>query len=406
MELWLATKLLFSKKTITQTNTLVALAGLMIGVACLVVAMAVMSGFERTLRETVVDVAGHMQVYRQVPGNPDWGEVESRIFKMDPRIKESLPFVFLEAVMAHRGETLGVTLQGVAADRWQSVLNFSGRLLKGRLDISPQDPPTALIGKVLSERMHLNVGDRFRVVVPVADSLDPNRFGRRLGEFQVSGVLDYGKHEWNERFMIVNLVAAQEMAQIKKDRVNGLIFRLDDSEGAREVAINVSSQLGFGYSVRDWREFDANLFEASAGEKVVIFFVVFIIVLVAAFSVASSFYINMFQRYPDIAILKTLGVTRRSLIKIYGWQGLLMGIVGSTFGYVLGLTLCFLFVWGQRTFHLLPGSVYRLSEIEVQIRWVDTVAILGSTLVISVLASIFPARRGSRLNPVEGLHYD
>lgn len=407
MELWLALRLLFSKQSFGQTNAKVALSGLVIGVACLVVAMAVMSGFERTLKQTVVDVAGDLQVHRTVPGNPNWDDIEKRIFEMDTRLKESLRFVFLEAVLAHKGQTVSVIIEGLEEEKFKKVLNFSSRVLAGELDFANSgEVPRAFIGKVLSERLGLKVGDRFRVVIPIADTLDPHRFGRRLGEFEVGAVLDFGKYEWNERFMLAGLSAAQGLAQIEPDRINGLIFKTDNSDHARDVYFNLSTQLGFGYSVRDWQEYDQNLFQATQGERVVIFFVVFIIMIVAAFSVASNFYVNIYQRFPDIAILKTVGLKSKSLVKIYGFQGLLMGIMGSVLGYVLGLILCYLFIWGQKAFKLLPGSVYRLSEIQLKFSWQDTLAIVASTLLICLLASIFPAYRGAKLTPVEGLRYE
>lgn len=406
MELWLALRLLFSKKTLGQTNAKVALAGIVVGVACLVVAMAVMTGYVDTLRDTVVDVAGHLQVVRSMPGNPDWDEVETNIYKMDKRLKESMRFAYLQGVIAHKGRTIGITIQGLEEKKWQRVLNFSNRILAGNLDLGNKQSPKALIGKVLAQRMDLKVGDKLKVVVPIADSLDPNRFGRRVGEFEVGAILDFGKYEWNERFVMTGLTAAQELVQIGGDRVNGLIFRTTNSDVTRDVYFNLSAQLNFGYTVRDWQEYDQNLFQATQGERVVIFFVIFIILIVAAFSVASSFYINVFQAYPDIAILKTVGLKSNSLVKIYGLQGIFIGIMGTSAGYVLGLILCWGFIWGQKTFGLLPGSIYRLSEIHLQFGWVDTLAILGSTLLICLLASIFPAYQGAQLSPVEGLRYE
>ncbi len=406
MELWLAFRLLFCKKTFGQTNILVALVGLIIGVACLVVAMAVMSGFEATLRKSVVDVAGHLQVIRTGPGTPQWDDLEKKIYEMDSQIQASLKFIFLEAVLAHKGETLGVSLEGVDSKKWREVLDFSKRVVSGSLNLVSEDEiPKALIGEGLATRMGLSVGDVFRVVVPIADALDPHHFGRHLGQFRVGGILDYGKFEWNERFMIIDLAAAQNLAKIG-DRINGLIFRIKDLDHTNDVYFNLMSRLGSGFVVRTWRDANENLFQASQGEKVVIFFVVFIIMLVAAFSVASSFYVNVFQRYPDLAIFKTVGIKPSSLVKVYGYQGLFLGFVGVVFGYLLGLTLCFLFVWGQRVFHLMPGSVYKLNEIQVDIKLLDTVAIISSTLLICLLASIFPARRGAALNPVEGLRYE
>ncbi len=314
-------------------------------------------------------------------------------------------FVFIEAVVAHQGKISGILIQGVDTERVNQVLNFKGRVVEGSEDLtnSNHNPvPLALLGKGLATKMGLKVGDHFRVVVPVADAVDPSKFQRRVGEFQVQGVLDLGKYEWNERFILSDLKAAQDLASIG-DRYSGLLLRFQNVDYARTAAFHLSGVLGAPYWVRDWRESNENLFEAVSVERPGIFFVVLIITFVAAFNVSATLFVNVVRRFKDIAILKTVGLSQKDIVKIFALQGLFLGGIGIFFGFLLGFILCGLFAFAQSRLGLVAGEVYRLDSIELNIRWIDSLAICAATLLICFVATLAPARRGGRLNPVEGL---
>lgn len=403
--LWIAFRLLFSRKTLFGGTAPLALLGIILGVAALVVSMGVVSGFESTLQEAMVDVTGHMQVVQRGRNQDTWRDLESKIKHIEPSLLASARFAFLEAVAAKSGQVIGVLIQGVDGEKINDVLNLSNRLTAGEISFHADDSSAGvLLGKGLAQKLGLSVGDTFKVVVPIADPIDPSRFTRRMGKFRINGILDLGKYDWNERFIVSDLKAVQKLSEIG-DRYLGLILKFPDANQARSISLNLSEKLGFSYWIRDWREVNENLFEAVKIERVVIFFVVLIIVIVAAFNASSTLFVNVFQRFADIAILKTLGVSSNAILKIFSLQGVLLGSVGVILGIVLGFILCLIFSWIQNVFGLIPGSVYKLDSIHFVIRFVDVFFIVLATLTICFLATLVPARRGSRLSPVEGLRY-
>lgn len=400
---WIAWRFLISRKTLFGGSTPLAILGLVLGVAALVASMAVMSGFENTLQNAMADVSGHAQVVKRSRMQDNWVELEQRIKEIDPRVQSTTRFAFIEAVMARSGKIAGVLIQGVDAERSREVLNFKHRVQEGSDSLEPiEGVPAALVGKSLARKLDLKIGDDFRVVVPIADSLDPSKFERRVGQFRLAGILDLGKHDWNERFIVADLAAAQAIASIG-DRYTGLIMKFKNIEDARPGAGKIALALGGAYWVRDWREANANLFEAVEVERPGIFIVVLVITLVAAFNVSATLFVNVVRRYKDIAILKTMGFSRRDIIRIFAFQGIFLGCIGLALGFLLGFILCLLFSWAQSQLGLIAGEVYRVDSISVNIRLVDSIAIIVATLAICFVATLAPALRGGRLNPVEGL---
>lgn len=407
LEFWLAWKMLFSRRALFGGSAPLALGGLVLGVACLFVSMAVMSGFESTLRQAMADVTGHVRVVKMGRNPDNWQELEERIRKAEPTLVSSTRFTSVEAIFASQGTISGVLIQGVDENRYAEVLNLNSRLVTGKVQLAPakgEEKALALVGRGLAEKLNLKPGDFFRVVVPIADSINPGVFRRRMAEFQVSGVLDLGKYDWNQRFIMTDLKSTQELAEIG-DKYTGLILRFNDIDGARASGFRLNYTLGRDYWIRDWRDSNENLFDAIKIERPTIFFVVFIIVMVAAFNVSSTLYVNVVQRFADISILKSLGLRSLNILKIFSLQGLLIGGVGLILGSLLGLLLCWFFAWGQTHLGLIPGSVYKIDTIHVQIRWIDFISISISTFLICFVATLAPALRGARLSPVEGLKY-
>lgn len=402
--LWIAWKLLFNKKSLIKGSVLFAFAGLVLGVASLVVSMAVMSGFESTLKQALADVTGHVQVLQRSRSQDDWHDLENRIRNLEPSLTSSTRFVFVEALMAKHGELATVVIQGLDPARMNQVLRLGRRVIDGKDTLAPaaDGTPGIFIGKGLAQKMEVGVGDSIKVVVPVANDLNQGEFKRNIGVFKINAILDLGKYDWNERFIVADLRSTQKIAEIG-DHYTGLLLRFKDIDYARQASFHLSQALGAPFWVRDWREANENLFEAVVMERVVIFFVVLIIVLVAAFNIASTLFVSVVQRYSDIAILKTVGMTERGVMRIFSLQGLLIGLWGLVLGSLLGFVLSLLFGWAENSFRLVAGSVYQIDGIQVNIRMVDLGAVWLATLLICFVATLAPARRGSKLNPVEGL---
>lgn len=384
----------------------ISLAGLTLGVACLVVSMAVVSGFERTLQRSVSDVTGHLQILRGMVGKPADNMLAEKVKAAEPDFVAATRVLWVESVAAAKGKITGVLLQGLDPSSMGDVLRLDSHLRDGDIRLGDRDGvPYALVGKGLAEKFDLKVGDSFRIVVPLMSELDPNSFRRNVGTFVVAGILNLGKYEFDERLVLTSLAAAQKIADVG-DRDSGILVRLNDHEKARAAVTKVARQLGPGFRVRDWRELNENIFEAVKIERVVIFFVILIIVLAAAFNVSSSLFISVVQRYPEIGILKAMGMSPRDLVAIFSLQGLMLGLVGCIGGFVLGGILCVAFWIGEKSFELLPGSVYKLDHIDLVIRFWDISAIFAVTLLICGLATLAPARQGAKLTAVEGLRYE
>jgi lipoprotein-releasing system permease protein len=403
---WLAYRMLLSRRSqLFSLSGINALVGLMLGVACLVVSMAVMSGFESTLQNSVADVSGHLQILIRGQNQMTKDELIGRIRKVSSDFEAATRFSYLEAVVAQAGKISGVVLQGLDPDGLKDTLGLEKRIVEGRLAIAAEaggKVSPAVIGIGMARDLKLKVGDEFRIVLPLRDEFNPNQFRRKIGAFKVSGILDLGKNEYNQRMILTSLEVTQELAEIG-NRYSGLLVRFTDAEKARGIAGQVARELGSGFLVRDWREVNQNLFEAVQIERIVIFFVILVIVVAAAFNVASTLYINVVTRYSEIGLLKAFGVSRKGVAQIFSWQGLLMGLAGLTGGLVLGLGLCGLFSWVESKYGLLPGSIYKIDRIDLSLRAMDALAISAATLLICFLATLAPALRGAALTPVEGL---
>jgi lipoprotein-releasing system permease protein len=406
---FIAWKLLFTRKFILEGSTPLSLLGLVLGVACLLVSMAVMSGFEATLKKTMTDVTGHIQVIDKAKNKPFWKDFENELKSIEPKLESATRFVYIESVLASQGQIVGILLQGLDSDRYKNIVNLEQRLVEGTNDISVYSEggakiSQAMIGKGIARRLQIKVGDKINIVVPINDSVDPSTFKRQAAEFRVSGILDLGKYEWNERLIITDIGSAQKLAAIG-ERYSGLILKLSDDRDVRGSAFRMAQKLGPQYLIRDWRDVNENLFDAVEIERIVIFFVILIIVIVAAFNISSTLYVGVVQRNSDIAILKTLGVSKKQILKIFTLQGIFLGLLGVLLGLVLGFFLCQAFMVLQNQFELIPGSVYKIDNIMIKIRLIDVFAITLATLVISFFATLAPALRSSRLSVVEGLRY-
>jgi lipoprotein-releasing system permease protein len=401
---WISLKTMRTGQKLAGITSWFAFAGLVLGVASMVVAMAVVSGFESTLKNAIIDVTGHMMVLKRGKEIESPQKFTERLKKIESDIEVAIPFAMVEAVAAHQGRLQGVIIEGVDMRTATENLGIKKRLTKGDFHF-PADGETigVVLGKGLAKNFNLDLGDIFRVVLPLSSDLNPVDFKRKMAKFKVMGIVDLGKHQYNERYIFTELKMVQDFAALG-NKYHGLIVKVHEADDARTMALRLSSELGPNYWIRDWN--DDNLFEAMKIEKKVIFFVLLLMVIVAAFNISSSLFINVVQRYADISVLKAMGATEKLIQKIFCSQGLLIGTFGTLIGFFLGLVFCGAFMFLQNTFGLMDGSVYKLDHIAPQVRWSDNIAILFATLLICLFSTLAPAWRGARLRPVQGLRYE
>ncbi|MCX7978369.1 MAG: ABC transporter permease [Bdellovibrionaceae bacterium] len=405
LSLWLAWRFLSPAKTLLVGTNFLAFLGLVLGIASLVVAMAVVSGYETTLRNAVIDVAGEVEVLQVGRNASEQKQLEDRIRALDARLRGIVPFARIEAVAARQGRVRGVLLQGMDAQSWDEVLNLDKRLVEGRLDLKPQDgEPVAWLGKGLASELGLSVGDMLSVVIPVADGSESAKLTRSLARFRVQAILDLGKHDWNTRFVMTDLSSFQRFSRIGS-RFSGFLLSYGDPDLALGISSRLEAELGFSHYVSNWFELNENLFRAVEFEKFILFMVISIILMVSAFNISSTLFVGVLQRYSDIAILKAVGMTKSKLVFIFSLQGLILGFLGYVGGGLVGWGLTQGFMWAQDHFGLLDKDVYRLDRIVVDLRFLDLLWIALFTLFVCTLATLAPALRGARMKMVEGLRY-
>lgn len=402
--LWVAMKTLRSSQKKTGIASWFSFFGLILGVASMMVAMAVISGFETTLKEAIIDVRGHLIIFKQGRSLEEPKQFEARLKAISDEVTATIPFVITEAVAAHKGRLQGVVIQGVEAGAAYNELGIRKRLIEGKFEFPrDEDGMGVVVGKGFSQNFKLKVGDVFRMVLPIANDLNPVDFKRKMGKFRVTGIVDLGKHQYNERYLITDLKIAQDFAMLG-GKYLGLMVKVKNSDQARAIGLKIGAELGPRYWVQDWEE--DNLFEAVKIEKPILFMVLLIMVIVAALNISSTLFINVVQRYADIGVMKAMGATQKWIMRIFFSQGLLIGILGNLLGFLLGLIFCGIFILLQKSFGVIDGSVYNVDSISIQIRFLDLFSIFMFTMLICFLSTLAPAWRGAELKPVEGLRYE
>ncbi len=402
---WLGLRYFGSWRQFFSLPILLSLIGMMIGVGSLVVSMAVFSGYTATLERTVQDAVGHILVFKKGSNKPE--ELLKEIEPMVDDLVAATPFVYSEAVIAGKGKIGGVVIEGVEAGSVHKVLNLKSRLIEGVADVGTGEDgiPTVLIGKGIAKKFELKPGDMLNLVVPLTNEFQANRFRPKLGKFKVAGVINYGRYDFDARYVIMELLQVQSFVELG-DRVTGFRLKIKDPSRARQLAMQIVNDHSPLFWARDWQEVNRNLFEAVKLEKAVLFFILMILVVAAAFNIANTLFMGVVQRYRDISVLKTLGAPNSMIRQIFIFQGLVVGFMGSLAGIALGLGLCQIFEWAQGHWQIIPPDVYKLDHIDLEVRFLDLLGIVGSSLFVSLIATWVPSKKGSRITPIEGLRYD
>lgn len=399
LNFWIAYRLLFSRQVLFGGSAPLSFLGLILGVAALVASMAVMSGYVETLKTAMTDITGDLQVVKHGKLAENWESFSKKLKEQDSRIESMMRFGYAQAVLARKGQVSEVLFQGVDEAEFKKVLNIEKRVKQGKLQLSADQ---IAIGTGLAKKYDVQVGEKIYLVVPLATPFGSSGFKRQSKEFVVTAIIDFGKNDWNQRLVLGDLKALQLLTEIG-DRFTGAFIKLNDRDSANDTAKNLLERLGPSYSVMTWYDVNRNIFEAVVIERAVIFLVVLLIVIVAAFNISSTLYVFIRQKYSDIAILKTLGLSPRKIRMIFLSQGLIVGAMGTVIGIVLGYDLCFGFMYLQEHYALISGSVYKIDRIFTEVRFIDLFVIGMATQLICLIATYFPAYKGSQLEVVEGL---
>ncbi len=368
--------------------TFISVLGVAIGVMTLIVVLAVMTGFDNDLRQKIVGVNPH--IYIQRPGgiaNPE--DIINRI-KDIGHIKGASPFIEGQAMLTKGNQAIGVLLRGIDKRLEPQVSNIKDYLVQGSL---PKDNDI-VIGSQLAQVLNLSLKDRITAISPV---------NREEFEFEVCGIFNSGMYEYDLNLVYISISDAKEFFETD-NRIGAIGIRCDNLFLAQKTKEAIIRRLGFGYWVRTWMEVNRNLFSSLKLEKTAMFIILVLIILVACFNIISTLIMTVMEKTKDIGILKSLGATRSSIASVFTYCGLIIGIVGTSIGVSSGFLLCYLLKTYK--FIRLPEDIYYIGALPVQIQWSDSLIIALSAVIISYLATLYPAYQAARLNPVEALRYE
>lgn len=394
------------KETFISLITILSIAGVTVGVMALIIVIAVMAGFESDLKQRILGVESHIVLMRHGDSFTDYRKISKEIDEMDG-VEAVTPFIYTQIMLRSSSGVSGAVLRGIDPDVAGQVIKvLKSSDLKNLKQYQPSENskyavPGIILGKELARNLGTSKGD---VVYLISSQgmISPIGYLPAMKRFKVVGFFESGMYEYDGSLAYINLREAQKILHMK-DAVTGIEVRLKDIYHARSIARNIISKLGFPYWARDWMQMNHNLFSALKLEKTVMFIILALIVLVAAFNIASTLIMMVMGKTKDIAILKAMGAMNSSIRKIFIFKGMVIGSVGTTLGVSLGFIICELLK--KYKFIELPGDVYYISTLPVQLNVMDVIMIAAAAMVISFLATLYPAHQASKLNPVEAIRY-
>jgi lipoprotein-releasing system permease protein len=414
-EWFIALRYLVAKRrqTFISIITGICVVGIAAGVWLIITVLSVMNGFERVWRDEIIGNRAHFTVQSGLGPIDHYGDVIERVTSTEGVVAAS-PFIDAEGmVRGDRGEIMAVRVRGVDPDRVGLVTDLREDLKEGTLeslrpDAQEGDEPAILIGSQLAASLGAAVGDSLVLISPFGGAQTPLGPAPRLARFKLAGIFQTSFFQYDEVYTYVNLKAAQDFRRTG-DVVDGIEARTTDFYRSRRVADAVQQALGFPYYTRDWKEFFPAFFQALKSERVMMFILLSMIMVVAAFSIVSTLVMMIMEKSRDIAILKTMGAEDDAIERIFALEGTLIGLVGTALGVVAGLSVTAQIAWIQHRIEdvvgidTLPASVYQFSTLPAEFDAGQIAFAVSVALVLALGATLLPSRQAARLDPVEAL---
>ena len=400
------------KQTFISIITLISIIGFALGVWALIVVLAVMSGFEKTLKEKILGTQAHLVVLKANQEGMDQYEEVVKEVEQVKGIASATPFILSQVMLSSESNVFGVVLNGIDPDRVGKVIELARNMKAGRLqDLKAEgESPGIILGVELAKRLGVSISDPIQVISPLG-TMTPMGMMPKMKPFRVVGIFYSGMYEFDNTLAYISISSAQKFLNMDS-RVTGIEIKTDDIYNVKKIGKEIRQKLGLPFWTRDWMEMNRNLFSALKLEKVAMFIILVLIVLVAAFNIISTLNMVVMEKNKDIAILKSMGAPSKGILRIFIIEGGVIGVVGTFFGTVIGLMTALNlekvsgFVENLFGFKILPSDVYYIDKLPSQVNPMDVVMIVITAILISLLATLYPSWRASRLDPAEGLRYE
>jgi lipoprotein-releasing system permease protein len=406
-QIFIALRYLKSKKKYkgVSVNTAISIGGVALGVMALLVVLSVMTGFQQDIQKKILGANAHIVIrdYKGGMSVPAYDEVAEKL-RGEKDVVSFAPFVLGQAMVSYGKRAHGVFLRGIEPDSESKTTEILSHIKDGSIRGLAEEGgvPGIILGKELAANLGVFTGEKVNIVSPIGE-IGPMGMLPRVKQFRVAAIFEIGMFEYDSNLVLTGIGPAQDFFGTK-DEISGVQLKLGDIYKAPQVKKRIQEKLGYSYQVMDWMQMNKNLFSALKLEKFAMFVILVLIVLVASFNIISNLIMNVIEKSREIAILKAIGATSGGIMTIFMLQGLFIGLIGTaigiTGGYLTG------YVLNRYELIKLPADVYYLSHLPVKMQLFDFVTVCVSAIIISFLATLYPAWQAAKLNPVEPLRYE
>jgi len=389
--------------------SLVSVIGIALGITVLITVLSVMNGFQREVRTRILSVASHIQISGPANSLADWHAVADKA-SQNPEVVAAAPYVTAQGLLSSGGTVRGAYIRGIIPEAEEKVADLAKHMASGSLGALKGGEFGIVLGIELARALSVAVGDKVVLIAPQGQ-VTPAGIMPRLRQFTVVGIFSVDHYEYDSGLGLVDLQDAQTLYRMG-EQVSGVRLKLTDLFNATRVSRELAQSLGPDAYITDWTRLNANFFRAVDIEKRMMFLIVFLIIAVAAFNIVSSLFMAVKDKQADIAILRTLGASPGSVMKIFLIQGTLIGLMGTLAGIAGGISLAVNvdvvvpFIENLFGFKFLSKDVYQISDLPSELRMADVLLTAFFSFVVSLLATIYPSYRAAKINPAEALRYE
>ena len=384
-------------------TTVISISGVAVGVMALLVVLSVMSGFQQDLQKKILGANAHVVIVGNKGILSGYDSITSKL-QDEKDIASFAPFVLGQVMVASGSRVHGVYIRGIDPEIEAKTTEILSHITDGNINrlSSDNEIPGLILGKELAGNLGLLIGDIVNIVSPIGE-IGPMGMLPKVKKFRVDAIFEIGMFEYDSNLVLTDIKSAQQFFGMKND-ITGIELRLHDIYKAEPLRKRLQEKLGYQVFVKDWMQMNKNLFSALKLEKFAMFIILVLIVLVASFNIISNLIMNVIEKSREIAILKAIGAKNSGIMAVFMLQGLFIGLIGTVIGLTGGYLIGFML--NKYQFIKLPADVYYLSHLPVRMELVDFIAVCTSAIIISFLATIYPAWQASRMDPVEPLRYE